>query len=334
MRINSLISGRVLEVRVNHLLLARGAYLLKVVQEGTRCELWHKLPVSWWVGLAMRIPMVARAFRLGVHHVARTRDKIIIVANRASYLIEEGGVTFLGRLHGSRPMALCAAEGKSFYGEYRSNPERSAVHVFELDFENKVWVPAWRFQGVRHVHGVFYDPYMKAFWVTTGDSDDESAIWRTDDQFSSLTKVAGGSQQFRAVQLLFTEGHIYFGSDAPEESNHIYRMDRDGSKLERLCSVGGSVFYGYKIGSHLFFSTAVEPSGVNIGREAEVWHSVDGANWKRLLSFSKDRLSMKYFQYGQVLFPQVSECDGNNLYCTPFAVKGHGTTIKIDLTTN
>jgi len=230
----------------------------------------------------MRIPIAARALRLGVHHVARTRGKTVVVANKASYLIEEGGVTSLGRLHGSRPMALCAAEGKAFYGEYRSNPERSAVHVFGLDFDNKVWVPVWRFQGVRHVHGVFYDPYGKAFWVTTGDSDEESAIWRTDDQFSSVKKVVGGSQQLRAVQLLFTEDHVYFGSDAPDESNHIYRMDREGSKVERLCPVDSSVFYGCKVGNHLVFSTAVEPSSVNTGWEAEVWHSLDGESWTRL----------------------------------------------------
>ncbi|WP_417547468.1 hypothetical protein [Marinobacter segnicrescens] len=331
MQTTEVISGRVVAVKQDELLVARGSKLLRRLQEGRRLKLWYTLPVPWWQRLAMQVPFAARALRLGVHHVAEAQGKTVIVANKASYLIEEGCVTPLGALQGSRPMALCAAEGHAFYGEYRSNPERTAVHVFGLDFESKVWTPVWKFEGVRHVHGVFYDPFAKAFWVTTGDSNEESAIWRTDDQFSSLNKVVGGSQQVRAVQLLFTENHVYFGSDAPDEPNHIYRMDRGGAKVERLCSVGGSVFYGCKVGNHLVFSTAVEPSGVNTGREAEVWHSSDGEHWYRLLSFPKDRLSMKYFQYGQVLFPQVSEGVGSTLYCTPFAVKGHGKTLEIPL---
>ncbi|UZD64729.1 hypothetical protein [Marinobacter sp. AN1] len=331
MQKTDLISGRVVAVKPHELLVARGAKLLKRFQEGAGLELWHTLPVSWWQQLAMQVPFAARALRLGVHHVVEAQGKTVIVANKASYLIDEGGITSLGELQGSRPMALCAAEGQVYYGEYRSNPERSAVHVFGLDVERKVWTPVWSFQGVRHVHGVFYDPYAQAFWVTTGDSNEESAIWRTDDEFSSLKKVVGGSQQVRAVQLLFTEDHVYFGSDAPDEPNHIYRMDRGGAKVERLCPVGGSVFYGCKVGNHLVFSTAVEPSDVNTGKEAEVWHSSEGEHWNRLLCFPKDRLSMKYFQYGQVLFPQVSEGAGNTLYCTPFAVKGHGKTLEIPL---
>jgi len=330
---SNLISGRVFAVEMDFLILARGANLYKCSHDGKSSELWHKLPVSWFEALVMRIPIATRALRLGVHHVARCQGKTVVVVNKVSYLIDELGVTSLGRLYGSRPMSLCAAEGNFFYGEYRSNPERSAVHVFRLDSNNKVWEPVWMFQGVRHVHGVFYDPYVRTFWVTTGDSNEESALWRTDDNFSSVKKVVGGSQQFRAVHLLFTKDYIYFGSDAPDELNHIYRMDREGSNVEQLCSVGSSVFYGWKVGNHLVFSTAVEPSVINTSKEAEVWHSIDGANWKRLLSFPKDRLSMKYFQYGQVLFPQVSEYDGNTLYCTPFAVREHGTTIKIPLAT-
>lgn len=278
----------------------------------------------------MRVPLLARLLRLGVHHLAFSREKAVVIASRASFLIDGDRVVSLGRLHGSRPMALCAAEGEVYYGEYRSNPERSAVSIYGLDFASRNWKPVWRFEGVRHIHGVFYDDYAKAFWVTTGDRDDEAAIWRSDDHFQTLHKVKGGNQQCRAVQLLFTPEHVYFGSDAPDEPNYIYRMERDGVRVERLAAVGGSVFYGCRVGKSLFFSTAVEPSQVNKTRHVEIWLGQEGQDWQKVATFRKDFWPMKYFQYGQVFFPS-GDGDGKNIYCTPFATNRHGKTIAYEV---
>jgi len=108
-------------------------------------------------------------------------------------------------------------------------------------------------------------------------------------------------------------------------------MDRSGEDLQLLASVGGSVFYGCKLSGSLFFSTAVEPSDTNISREAEVWHSPDGKSWDKIAAFQKDWLSMKYFQYGQVLFPSIIGEEGTVLYFTPFATNVHGKTVSFEL---
>jgi len=279
----------------------------------------------------MRIPILARLLRLGVHHLAHIDETTVVIANKECFLVDNEKVEPVGALAGSRPMALCAGEGQIYYGEYRSNPERSPVHIYGFDFRDKAWRPVWAFKGVRHVHGVFFDPYRKSFWVTTGDTNEEVGIWRSDDQFQTLVKVAGGSQQFRAVQLLFTEDYVYFGSDAPSEPNYLYRMDREGKRVEQLARVGGSVFYGCRVGQALVFSTAVEPSEVNNRPFAEVWVSVDGLNWTKLREFKKDILPLKYFQYGQVLFPTICATSKDVLYCTPFATKGHGKTLILKL---
>jgi hypothetical protein len=278
----------------------------------------------------MGVPVLARLLRLGVHHLVISTGTSVVVVNKESFLIEDDRVTPLGPLHGSRPMVLSAAEGAVYYGEYRSNLERSPVYVYGLDLVSRTWRSVWRFEGVRHVHGVFYDSYTKALWVTTGYTDEESAIWRSDDNFRNLYRVVGGSQQFRAVQLLFTAEHVYFGSDAPDEPNHIYRINRSGDEVEKLAAVGGSIFYGCCVGKSLFFSTAVEPSTVNTTPFAEVWHSDDGASWQKCLEFKKDPLSMKYFQYGQVFFP-AGQSDDCNLWCSPFATNGHGYTFKLSI---
>lgn len=328
MQKSGLITGRILNVAGNDLYLARGDKILFSQDGGRNWQTWVRLPVKFWQRVAMRVPLLARLFRLGVHHLGISAEVSVVIANKESFLIEDGLVTPLGRLQGSRPMVLCVAEGAVYYGEYRSNLERSPVSVYRLDIASRSWRSVWRFEGVRHVHGVFYDSYTNALWVTTGDTDEEVAIWRSDDDFRSLYKVVGGSQQFRAVQLLFTAEHVYFGSDAPNEPNYIYRMNRSGDKVEKLAAVGGPIFYGCSVGKSLFFSTAVEPSAVNTTPFVEVWNSGDGASWQKLSRFKKDPLSMKYFQYGQLFFP-AGQGDDCNLWCSPFATKGHGYTFKL-----
>ncbi|MDY6867268.1 MAG: hypothetical protein SVT56_05095 [Chloroflexota bacterium] len=276
------------------------------------------------------VSLLSRLLRTGAHHLIVSDVSALVIADRNSYISIENDLRILSPLQGSRPLVLCESEGTFYYGEYRSNPERSAVHIWRWRPGTPGWSPVWRFEGIRHVHGVFHDPYSGAIWVTTGDEDSEAGIWRTDDDFESLHRVAGDGQQSRAVQLLFTRDYVYFGSDTPNEQNHIYRMDRQGHHVDRLAAVGGSVFYGCKAGESLFLSTAVEPSEVNTRPYAEVWRSDNGDDWYRFLEFKKDILPMKYFQYGQVFFP-AGPGDGRHLYCTPFATRGHGKTVVIDV---
>jgi hypothetical protein len=323
-----LIRGRVLHVSAREIYLARGTKILRSKDGGDSWELHASLPVKAWERWACRVSLLSRLLRLGTHHLVLVNDKAVVLCNKDFFLLEKDTIVPIGQAQGSRPLVLCSAKGSIYYGEYRSNPERSPVHIYRLDPETRVWSVVWTFADVRHVHGVFFDPYSNSAWVTTGDLDAESAIWRSDDEFRTLTRIRGGSQKFRAVQLLFSASHVYFGSDAPNEQNYIYRMDRAGRSVETLAPVDGSVFYGCQVGGWLYFSTAVEPSDFNTGRNAEVWCSSDGVRWAKFLEFRKDRLPLKMFQYGQVLFPSG---DGGSVqfYCTPFATRQHGVTLVL-----
>lgn len=328
MQADSMIRGRVVYVDRERMLAARGSRLLESREGGTAWKQIGSLPVGFIEKTLMSFALSCRLLRKGVHQLAVGNSNALIVANRDVYSMQGGQTRLLGPVHGSRPLALCAANQAFYYGEYRSNPERSPVHVWKLKEGEDKWQSAWRFEGIRHVHGVFHDPFENSIWVTTGDFDHEAGIWRTDDDFNTLEKIAGGSQKFRAVQLLFTKDHVYFGSDAPNDKNHIFRMDRSGNSVEKLAAVGSSVFHGCRTGNHLFFSTAVEPSKVNTTPYAEVWGSADGNNWKLVRKFKKDILPMKYFQYGQVLFP-AGPGDGENLWMTPFAVERDQRTVRV-----
>lgn len=288
---------------------------------------FFELPVNFVTTLLLSVPLVPRLLRLGIHHFVAANDKEVILFNKSLYKASKGSLQLPAPIVGSRPLFLCHVDGNFYYGEYRGNKEGTPVHIWCDEIESDAWYSVWTFNNVRHVHGVFYDEYTSSIWVTTGDSNEEAAIWNTEDNFKTLEKVVSGSQQVRAVQLLFTSSHVYFGSDAPDEKNFIYRMHRDGSNVEQLQEVSSSVFYGCKVGESLFFSTAIEPSKVNKSRAAEVWRSDNGKEWYLYTSFKKDLFSMKYFQYGQVLFPS-GKGDDKYLYCYLLATEGHGKTIK------
>lgn len=275
-----------------------------------------------------------RLFRYSFHHAIRINEIIVLIGFGMIYTYDLRANRLKRQITpicGKRPLNLCADNDfMLYYGEYRGNQERSPVHVYASNSKGRQWESVWRFTGIRHVHGVFHDPYDNRIWVTTGDADEESGIWVTNDRFKTLDKVIGGSQQMRAVQLLFTENHVYFGSDTPLEKNHIYRMDKKSCRVQRLQEVESSLFWGCEVGENLFFSTAVEPSKVNKCKDACIWGSKDGESWKCVARFHKDIWPMKLFQYGQIFFP-TGENNTDHLWFIPFATKKHMTVQKLNV---
>lgn len=324
----SFLNGHVLYVDERQLWSALGNRLMTSTDGGNTWSLQATIPANFLYSFLGMSRVCRRFARVGWHHFLPTESASgTAFANKAVLRVLPGNPNAVRRvagIRGSRPLRVCLDGQQVYYGEYRANPERSPVHVWSISSaaadNSNPFKAVWSFDDVRHVHGCFYDPYSDAIWVTTGDEDSESAIWITRDRFQTLERVIGGSQQYRAVELLFTAQHVYFGSDAPTQQNHLYRMDRYNCRVERLATVGGPVFYGAKVGDALFFSTVVEPGTTSAKHHAEVWGSPDGAEWRLVHHFRKDRLPMKYFQYGQVKFP-AGPGDGKNLWMTPFATE-------------
>jgi hypothetical protein len=314
-------ASRVLYVDERTVWRSAGAALCRSRDRGLNWELVAVPAISRVARAVASVRVAARLARAGIHHLLPAAG-LALVGN-AVFRLDEPASTLrrVASLHGSRPLAVATDGQLTCYGEYRSNPERSPVHVWRLDPDGAAPEPLWRFTGVRHVHGVYHDACTGAFWVTTGDEDGECGIWCTPDRFRTLERVLGGSQQVRAVPLLFDAHHVYFGSDSPSEKNFLYRMERGTFRVERLQPVGSSVMHACRAGPAFFFSTAVEPSAVNTGRDAEIWGSLDGERWKLVMRFRKDAWSKRYFQYGQVMFPS-GPGDGQNLWFTPYATRG------------
>ncbi len=270
---------------------------------------------------------LVRLLRSGIHALLPLQnDRVILVTRKLIYRLSlrDGSVDGLfSGFQGSRPLFICQSNaGDIYFGDYFGNPDRAAVNIYRSKDQGESYQIVHTFPpgAVRHIHGIFHDRFTDQVWVTTGDHDQESVIWKTKDDFRNLEYVQGGTQTFRAVQLIFTEDHVYFGSDTPLGENHLYRLKRSSNEVETLQQVQGSVFYGCQVGNHLFFSTVVEPSEVNQDPFAYIWGSRDGISWEMIKKYQKDWLPKKLFQYGQIHFPR-GENRTNTLWWTPFATK-------------
>lgn len=299
--------GLVHAVQGERVIGSRGRTLFRSEDGGATWHRWLSLPVplSWAAMSAQRL--LRRMTRAHVYHVLPLGGRRFVVFGLRRIFSIDGdppAVVAQTRLRGSRPLSVAVAGRSIYYGEYRSNPDRAPTRIWHSDDGGERWEAAWEFTNVRHVHAVCYDRFTDTLWATTGDDAEEAGVWVSRDEFSTVQRVAGGSQQLRVVDLVFTEDFVFFGSDTPHERNFLYRMERDGSNREKVRAVEGSVFYGRSSEGRLYFSTACEPSTVNPPEAATLWTSSDGSSWAPTVRVRKDIWPLKLFQYDQIQLPR------------------------------
>ena len=315
---------RVLSYNDDDLFIQKGKELLLVNAVDGKTQKRWQLPYARFIDLDRR---AIRLLRSGVHALLPLKnEKVILVLKKLICRLDltDGSVDGLfSEFQGSRPLFICQTNaGDIYFGDYFNNPDRDTVNIYHSPDLGETYQIIYSFppNTIRHIHGLFFDPYTDNIWVTSGDHDQESNIWKTGDNFKNLDRVVGGEQRFRAVQLIFTKDFIYYGSDTPLELNFLYRLNRRTKEVEKLQQVQGTVFYGCKVGSDLFFSTVVEPSIVNTDPHVYIWGSKDGKSWKCVKKYRKDLFPMKLFQYGQILFPR-GENKTDNLWFTPLSTR-------------
>jgi len=174
---------------------------------------------------------------------------------------------------GVLPTGVCYRDGSVFLGEYPRDGSATPRIRRSEDF-GRSWETVGELSEVRHVHGVQTDPYTDDLWITTGDEDSECYLMRLCD--GELSIVGGGSQRWRAVELVFTPSAVLWGVDCPYvESKPILRLDRSeidsttDADLETLHTVSSPVFYGRAFDvdgdGWVAFSTAATPRSDSTG---------------------------------------------------------------------
>lgn len=312
-------TGRILYVDPQRQFKAIGYAIYKSVDQG---ESWFRVldvPVSPINRLLTRIALYRRMLRKGIYKMMPAGDQFVLFCDRRLFLLDESCcLKLIGTLSGSRPLYPCYYKQKVYYGEYKGNPDRESINVQCFDLKTESWSVAITLDGIRHIHGIFKDPYTDRLWITTGDLDHECKIMYSEDEFQSLSTFLEGSQDYRAIYLHFDEDSITYGTDAPDAPNHIFTVSRsDGTVISEI-PVGGPVFYGAWSGGDRILTTAVEPSEVNTSPYMEIWVSSRNGDWTLKERVKKDWLPKKLFQYGHIALPEGDGLEAGFVY-TPVA---------------
>jgi len=321
---------RVLAWRNDILYASRGYTLLRARMQTNTTSDWdevghYRAPV--WRTFTSSSRLASRFFRDGFHALVALSSGHLVGAVPNAIVTLAPGETEFQRSHkvlrGTRPLHLAVTPGDHiFWGEYFDNSRRDQVHIYASTDRGAHWEVAHTFPNgaIRHVHDIVYDEWEKCLWVLTGDDGSECRILRASCDFTTVDVILSGHQQARSAALVPTRDALYFSSDTPLEANHVYRLDRRGN-LGEVAALSASSISGCSVGNAVFFSTMVEPSAINSGRNVSLYGSPDGIQWQRVLQHKKDRWPMGWFQYGNAFLP-----DGKNttnlLAVTTIAVEG------------
>jgi len=331
---------RALAWSADWLYASRGYQLLHAhLHDPSHGLLWQPLAdfhPAWRRSITVKNRLTARLFRDGFHALAVLPSGGLVAAVPGAIVTLRPNETEFRQTHiltrGTRPLHITAVPGGAVYwGEYFDNVSRDEVHIYASTDSGNSWTIAHTFPrgAIRHVHNIVHDPWGDCLWILTGDYGDECRILRAACDLSHVEVVLQGKQQARAVAAVPTKDALYFSSDTPLENNYIYRLDRQGS-LAQLAAISSSSIYGCHVGSHVFFSTMVEPSEVNRDRMVRLYGAdlQDQHAFEPLLAWQKDRWPMGLFQYGNAFLP-----DGNNatqlLALTTIAVESDDTVTTL-----
>lgn len=289
------------------------------------------LPFSLSDHVLLRSRLFTRALRLGIRSVLKLKSGTFLVnSQKKIYRIEKNGniVEVLNFKKGLGPLRQGWCEdndGNCYLGEYFLNNNReNTVNLFKSNDDGLNWKVIKKFDDIRHIHCVQYDPFSNSIWLGTGDRSHESSISFSEDGGENWSVIGAGDEIFRTVSFIFTKDHVYWGTDSPTKHNFIYRYHRKNSEIERLSQVDGPIHYSAEVSNLKLFATVVEGESegktLQLDNKAHIWCSSDARNFEDLISWEKD--SFPYILgFGRIIFP-LGMNRTKEVYFTTQSLKG------------
>jgi len=225
--------------------------------------------------------------------------------------------------------AICFdMDNNLIFGEYLSNNKRKKdIHIYKYNFTSNTVSIKFRFSNgkIRHIHGVYKDPFTSYFYVLTGDVGNECGIYYTTDNFKTLLNIGFGNETWRAVSLVFTKKYIYYGMDAEFVSNKIYRIDKKTSKRKSLGKISGPVYYSTLFINNPIFVVTAELCPSQKDNNVNILIVLDD-KIIQIQSFEKDFIKIPFIKgfltklFLPGLFHIYSE-NNKNIYFSGYALK-------------
>lgn len=197
--------------------------------------------------------------------------------------------------------------GALYFGEYRGNPERSAIQVCRFDPETDALdvVHVFPAGSITHVHSVRWDPYRNGFMCLTGDRGAECQILLARREFQEIEVIGSGTEDWRAVSIQpVPDGWIY-ATDAEFQQNVVCHVSATTGERRVIGPVEGPVYYSTTWGRDQLFGVTAERCDTMPVPEGILYRYADGA-LRPIVRFSKDiarsRLAWKLFMPGTLHF--------------------------------
>lgn len=275
---------------------------------------------GWSFALPLSIPFIffslfritRRLFRLDKSNAVFTYNKeaIIILFRGGIYRFDLSQKSLLrvGELNNCRNVLHCGVavtRGGIFLGEYGDNKDRNTVDIIVSKDDGYSWSTVYQFPKgtIKHIHGVYSDPYTDRLWIPTGDFEGECYLISSDYAFNDVIRYGDGTQKWRAVGLFFTEKEVIWAMDSPLEVSTLQRFDRSNCKLTQGMRFPGPVWYVKQLSDGVsLVQTTVEIGPGVLTNSSCLYASVDFEHWECIASFEKDCWPMPYFKWGVIGF--------------------------------
>lgn len=250
-----------------------------------------------------------RFLKNSILQVQRTKNKeYLVTAGNAWWNIDsKGNISKVEKFSNTRPLnrGICETKrGINYVAEYISNPKSSSIKIFRR-IDLQTFEVAWKFQKktIRHVHALIIDPELKnRIWVLTGDSDNESHFYYTDDDFNSLHCFLSAGQKSRATDLIVRKGLLYWGMDSPQEPAYILCASKESpSNLKILHELPGPAYYlAQNEAGGFYVGTTVEKGQAVKDNYGHIFALRPNSSWEEILCCKKDAFP----QHGIFYFPK------------------------------
>ncbi len=291
-----------------------------------------RVNVPSWKAAAANIRLAQRLFRFFFYNVIPLANgEIFVTFDKTVGVFRDGKYFSLDGL--VRPCRVlrsgCSVDnqGDVYFGEYLANDERGEMRVYRYTPGSVAVDVVHTFPtgSIKHVHGLYFDKYTESVWCLTGDKPAECQMLRTTDGFKTVETVGSGDETWRAVSILFTADHFYYGTDAEYRDNEIFKVDRHTLDRTSLGEVSGTVFYSKQLGDDLFFGTTAENAPSQKENVAAVWHVDTAGNIEKIAEYAKDAWHAGLFLFGTIHFPASNDRE-DRVFFNTVAVKGDNST--------
>jgi len=316
----------------NGILFSRGYKLYVSDYLCNKFELVGQVHESAFRRIASSLRVLSRLFRAGItlgcsisdtQHLIAGKHRLwtIDLSNRNIELDHE-------IQRGSRPLSITKISGVAgfddaiCYGEYWNNANKDPVSIWTRNSDGH-WRIAFTFARgtIEHVHSVIPDSSRGIVWILTGDFGNAAGFWIAKDNFSVVTPVLLGAQEYRCVWLHFFGKEIYYATDSQLTPNSLRRMtfSEEGVVSEVVQRISGSSIHSCVVEDSLAFSTTVEPGipsgnllfdlfeyklGPGIERnKADLILGSPARGFRLVGSWKKDILPPRLLQFGTISFP-------------------------------